>query len=368
MADALPNDSRNITKSLQDKTINGSTIIKAICQINGRFGRIGRTGKFEYVHLVIGTEALYPREDLYPDDDVIPSAENALDNVSKAHFSSAKFENYRVQPIDKVQLVKKDGSLVEEGTGDNAFTISNNFIVWGLVKNSASETVDPVKTAAINIYNTVYGLWYVPAEIQCVGLPYVECGDFVSITTRREVVRIYVLHRTLTGIQGLKDSFNAQGDKKQPVYTPSVKAKISANTHAITSEVARATGAESGLSTRINNEAATRQEQINAVNVKCDNLVAKDAEIENLVAQTITTVNLQAQRISAAEASIGTLNAEVANIQTIVTKSITTDNLSASIAALTTVTISNVFRLGNSQVVKRSTTIDGVTIDYLGYV
>ena len=110
--DYLPNDGITVQKSIEDKVIMGATIIKAICQLNGRFGRISRTGLFEYVHLVEGTEALYPREDLYPDDEIYPSAENALDNVTKAHYKDISFENYRVAVISKVQLVGKDGQIV----------------------------------------------------------------------------------------------------------------------------------------------------------------------------------------------------------------------------------------------------------------
>ena len=165
VADYLPNDSMTVNKTIDDKTISGQKIIKAICQINGRFGRINRAGKFEYVHLVEGTEALYPREDLYPDDDIYPADENALDQIAKAYYTQISFENYTVAPITKVQLVNKEGRIVgASGSGTNIFTIENNPLIWG-------KTTAQLNSAALNLLNTVKGLWYVPSEVSAVGLP-----------------------------------------------------------------------------------------------------------------------------------------------------------------------------------------------------
>lgn len=317
VADYLPNDGMTIQKTIDDKVINGEKIVKAICQINGRYGRISREGKFEYVHLVEGTEALYPREDLFPADDIYPSAENAIDNVSKAHYKEISFENYRVAPITKVQLIAKDGSVgATSGSGTNVFTVKNNPLIWGLGASA-------LRSVAANLYNTIQGLWYTPSNIKSVGLPYVECGDFVMMSARRSIIRAYVLERTLKGIQILEDSYEAEGDRYQPVYVPDVQTQTNANAQAITTETTRATTAEaseaSTRQTQINNEASTRQSQINAVNVRCDNLSAKDAQIENLVAtkasiSDLNATNATVNNLSASVASINSLVANKANI------------------------------------------------------
>ena len=347
VADYLPNDGITIQKTIEDKVIMGSKIIKAICQINGRYGRISRSGLFEYVHLVEGTEALYPREDLYPDDDIYPADENALDNVSKAHYTHIEFENYRVATITKVQLIEKDGQIAATaGSGTNIFTLKDNPLIWGLsaqIKNAV----------ATNLYNTIQGLWYVPSSIECVGLPYLECGDFVLMAARLSIVRAYVLSRTLKGIQNLMDSFEAAGDKKQPAYTPDLQTQANANAQAITTETVRASTAEAAeastrqaqinaeASTRqsqINSEASTRQQQINAVNVRCDNLVAKDAQIENLVAQKANISDL-----NATNATVSNLSARVANVQNLVATKANISDLNATNA-----------RVGNLEATKLS--------------
>ena len=335
--DYLPNDGITVQKSIEDKVIMGATIIKAICQLNGRFGRISRTGLFEYVHLVEGTEALYPREDLYPDDEIYPSAENALDNVTKAHYKDISFENYRVAVISKVQLVGKDGQIVAtSGSGDNTFTLKDNPLIWGLSQSA-------LNAVATNLYNTIQGLWYTPAQVECVGLPYVECGDFILMAARLSIVRAYVLSRTLKGIQALDDSFSADGDRKQPVYVPDIQTQTNANAHNISTETERATTAERNEAntrqTQINNEASTRQNQINAVNVRCDNLNTRAANIENLVAtkasiSDLSAANARIDNLSASKANVSDLNATNANVSNLSARVANVQNLVATKASI----------------------------------
>ncbi len=318
VADYLTNDGIPINKTIDDKVIMGSKIIKAICQLNGRFGRISRTGRFEYVHLTEAAEALYPDEHLYPDNDIYPSDENAVDNVLKAHYQTISFENYRVASIDKVQLVDKSGAIVAStGSGSNIFTLKDNPLIWGMSQAN-------LNSVCRNLYNTIQGLWYTPSQVKCVGLPYVECGDFVLMSARLSIIRAYVLSRTLKGIQAITDAYKAPGDKKQPVYTPDLQTQTNANAQKITNEAnTRQTQITNEANTRqsqINAEASTRQSQINGVNSRCDSLQAKDAQIESLVATKASITDLNAananiQNLYAKDAQIESLVATKANIR-----------------------------------------------------
>lgn len=344
VADYLPNDGITIQKTIEDKVIMGARIIKAICQINGRYGRISRRGLFEYVHLTEAAEALYPREDLYPADDIYPSDENAVDNVLKAHYTSIEFENYRVASINKVQIVDKSGQIAASaGSGTNVFTLKDNPLVWGM----SQQTLNAV---ARNLFNSVQGLWYTPSEVKCVGLPYVECGDFVLMGARLSIIRSYVLSRTLKGIQAITDAYKSPGDKNQPVYVPDIKAQANANAQAITNEAStRQTQITNEANTRqsqisaettarqqadaaeasarqnaINNEANIRANQIQAVNVRCDNLVSKDAQIESLVATKASITDLQATN-----ATIAHVNAQLVNTNQLVAQKASITELNA---------------------------------------
>jgi hypothetical protein len=242
-----------------------------------------------------------------------------------------------VAPITKVQLVNKEGQIIaSSGSGSNVFTIENNPLIWG-------KTQAQLNSAALNLFNTVKGLWYVPSEVSSVGLPYVECGDFILMAARRSIVRAYVLSRVLKGIQALTDDYSAPGDKTQPIYIPSPQTQVEANAQAITTEVSRARTAESGLSTsisnessrargaesglqsNINNEASIRANQINAVNVRCDTLNAQDAQIVNLVAQKANISDL-----SATNAAVGNLSAQVANVGNLVAQKANIGDLNAT--------------------------------------
>ena len=384
VVDYLPNDGISVQKSIEDKVIMGATIIKAICQINGRYGRISRTGLFEYVHLVEGTEALYPREDLYPDDDIYPADENALESVSKAYYSQISFENYRVAPITKVQLIEKSGQIAATyGTGTNIFTLKDNPLIWGL-------SAQLLQSVANNLFNTIQGLWYTPSQIECVGLPYVECGDFVLMVARRSIVRAYVLARTLKGIQILNDSYQADGDRYQPTYVPDIQTQTNANAQNISNETERASSAERAEATtrqnQINSEASTRQSQINAVNVRCDNLSAKDAQIENLVATKASISDLNAtnanvsnlsartanvENLVATKASISDLNAANARISNLQATKLSTGSLSSAISNLSRVEIHGYLIVGdyNARWMSKSVALPGggtTTINYLG--
>lgn len=344
VADYLPNDGITLNKTIEDKVIMGSRIIKAICQLNGRFGRISRTGRFEYVHLTEASEALYPAEELYPSEEIYPADENAVDNVLKAHYSKIKFENYRVASIDKVQIIAKTGQIIATaGGGSNVFTLKDNPLVWNMSQAN-------LNAVARNIYNTIQGLWYTPSQVSCVGLPYVECGDFVLMSARLSIVRSYVLSRTLKGIQAITDAFKSPGDKKQPIYIPDLQAQTNANAQAITTEAStRQTQITNEANTRqsqINAEANTRQSQINAeasaraaadqneaniranqvqaVNVRCDNLVSKDAQIESLVATKASITDLQATN-----ATIAHVNAQLVNTNNLVAQKASITELNA---------------------------------------
>lgn len=330
--DYLPNDSMTVNKTIEDKTISGAKIIKAICQINGRYGRINRAGRFEYVHLVEGTEALYPREDLFPADDVFPADENAQDQILKAFYTRIEFENYQVAPITKVQLVNKEGQIVaSSGSGSNVFTVESNPLIW-------DKTQAQLNSVALNLFNTVKGLWYVPSEVSSVGLPYVECGDFVLMTARRSIVRAYVLSRLLKGIQALTDDYSAPGDKLQPAYVPSVQTQIDANSQAISAETTNrisAVSAEaSARASAIDSEASARRsaDTANANAIQAETLRAQSVEAQKATIQQLNATNATVGNLSAQVASVGNLVAQKANISDLNATNANVSNLSAQVA------------------------------------
>ena len=84
-------------------------------------------------------------------------------------------------------------------------------------------------TACQNIRGEVQGVWFIPCNLECVGLPWVECGDALYTNTKKNIVRSFVLQRTLTGIQALFDTVQSDISQYREKYTESEETGVSAN-------------------------------------------------------------------------------------------------------------------------------------------
>jgi len=65
----------------------------------------------------------------------------------------------------------------------------------------------------VNMYSAISNTTYIPHETSCVGLPYMEVGDRISLLTDDGGIETFIFHRTLTGIQALTDKYEATGDE-----------------------------------------------------------------------------------------------------------------------------------------------------------
>ena len=212
----LPNDDMLVEKTIEPTQISGRTVLEATVELNGAFGNINRQGKFRRIVLQ-PSYGLYPSETLYPSEDLYPVAETdtsytqediVADTVSKAMYQSVRFEEYSVKEIDKLQIRAEEndvGAIV--GTGTNAYVIEGNFLVFG-------KSAEELERIAINVFGNMAKRPYRPYEAQSIGLPYIEVGDTLQFATDDTVVG-YVLQRTLTGIQALKDEFEAPGSEER---------------------------------------------------------------------------------------------------------------------------------------------------------
>ena len=209
----LPNDSMVIKRSLdkesgnvQTNVLSGSTVIKAICEINGCFGHINRQGQFEYIFLKQDIQGLYPANDLYPADDLYPKSPDSY-RINKSDYITADYEDYIVEPITKLQIRSSDsdvGTII--GNGNNAYIIENNMLTY-------QKTADEMQIIAQNIYNKISKIRYRPFTADLRGNPCLEVGDAIRILTKNAIVESYVLERDLKGIQALRDSFSSVGEQ-----------------------------------------------------------------------------------------------------------------------------------------------------------
>ena len=188
------------------ESMSGKEVLSCICELNGCMGHIGRDGKFHYIYLEQNIQGLYPRNDLYPADDLFPRDPKS-NRIGKDLYITAEYEDFLVKTINKLQIREQKNDIgVIVGTGDNAYVIEDNFLVYG-------KGTKELKGIAKNILSKIRGIVYRPFTADCKGNPCLEVGDAVRLPTRYELIESYILKRTLKGIQALRDDLEADGEE-----------------------------------------------------------------------------------------------------------------------------------------------------------
>lgn len=290
----LVNDSITITRTVDPKVLTGKSVLNAICQLNGCFGRIGRDGQFEYVFLAVPAEGLFPADDLYPADDLFPEEYGFESNERFEHgtYISCKYEDFLTQVIDKLEIRLSDDSPgVSVGSGDNVYIIKNNFLLFD--KDSTALT-----SIANNILGVIGGVWYRPCNVDAVGNPCLECGDGIRInTTDRMMIDTIILKRKIKGIQSLKDNLIADGLERRENDENTLQeqiVQIKGNIRKVEADII-----ETNLliASEIQADRA-RIGDLEADHVSVADLQATNAKFNNLNADNITAGTLSVSRLN----------------------------------------------------------------------
>lgn len=212
----LPNDNIQIAKQYDPKILQCLNVLKGLCQFNGCFGIINRSGNFDYRFI---------EKD---------SQEMTINN----EFTFAKAvasEDFYVKPFERVQIRDNEndqGVTVGEGSNySNKYIIQANMFAYKL--DTATKT-----TVATNIYNAVKGIAFYPCNTDNNGLPFIEVGDRVKYTlgvqTRSRSVgnsdlvynTFLLANRTMSGIQSLRDKYTADGDEEASEFVSDLQTQI----------------------------------------------------------------------------------------------------------------------------------------------
>lgn len=222
-ATTLVNDNISIPKTIEDGEIACIDVIRAICQMNGVFGKIDASGTFRYIDLTVPTEFLpFPDDNLFPNDDLFPS-DGAGETIFIDKYKTIKYEDYELAQITGVTV--RDGASDTEygqaGTSGNMVLIEGNMLCSGL--NALTKT-----SIADGIFSKTGNWVYRPFEAASVGLPYIKCGDAVAYYVYdyssgepvTHVIGFIVMSRYLKGIQWMTDTYDAKGNEYQPEVIP----------------------------------------------------------------------------------------------------------------------------------------------------
>lgn len=219
----LVNDDITVEQTVEDGELAVIDVIRAICQINGVFGRICADGKFHYIDLEMPSEFLpFPSDDNFPADDNYP-AEPVMETQYIDKYKTISYEDYTLAQITGVTV--RDGTsdvnYATAGDDDNVLLIEGNMLLNGAAK-ATKETV------AENILDKVQYAVYQPFSAESVGLPFVEVGDAVAYYVfdyssgqpETEIMGFTVMKRSLRGIQWMTDTYDATGNEYQPEVIP----------------------------------------------------------------------------------------------------------------------------------------------------
>ena len=202
-------DTMQISKTIEPEQLSGLDVLKAICEINGCFGHVNKTGMLTYVHLQ--QTGLYPAETLYPEESLYPS-EFGGDGMPVETVSTYKqpmtYEDYLVEGISSITIRQEEGDIgANVGNGENVYTIEGNFLVYG---KNASELLN----IATSLLNYTEGRMYRPAKVNCNCMPWIEVGDALRIPTKNDIVETFVMKRTISGCQNMRDEIESTGNQK----------------------------------------------------------------------------------------------------------------------------------------------------------
>lgn len=207
--DSLPLDSMLINKTIEPEQISGLDVLKAICQINGCFGHVDKTGELKYIKLQ--QTGIYPSEDLFPSAELYP-AEFGGDGEPVEiieRYKKLTYEDYLVDGITGIVIRQQEGDIgANVGTGENPYTIEGNFLVYG---KSPTELLSIAST----LLSIVFEKTYRPSTLECNAMPWIEIGDAIRAITRDDIVETFVMKRVIKGCQAMLDQISSTGTKKR---------------------------------------------------------------------------------------------------------------------------------------------------------
>lgn len=263
----LPNDDMILSHKSNVVEISGKDVITAICELNGCFGRV-KDNTFKYVFLKPMFSGLYPSATLYPSESLYP-IESVGTFISKStYIPPCEYEDYVVQKITGVTIREKEnGNTFTVGEGKNLYIIQDNFLVNG---KSAAE----LKPLAENILDKIKDISYRPFGTKAKGNPCLEPGDTVRLSTNTQLIETYILQRTLSGVQSLKDRYIADGEEYYEMKMNSVKQAIS------------------NLQTEVSNTSRISTENYNEVKQQITDEAERAKEVEKTLTESVNGIEL----------------------------------------------------------------------------
>ena len=224
----LPNDSITVQLKYPFETLSGADLLHSICEVNGAWGFLNYSGKFQYViakavtnTILYPAETLYPSTILYPGGRITTASGTDAYGVGRGYVQGTlAFEEFKTAPITAVTVKQTTGEIeVTSGTSGNTLTVTDNVLLYFV-----GETV--MQTVADNILTNIEGFSYIPVSVQTAPTPWVEVGDWVSFEVDGDTIYCPVMQRTFSGITAVMDTFTANGTEEIQENANSVESRV----------------------------------------------------------------------------------------------------------------------------------------------
>lgn len=204
-----------------ESSITGRDVIRSLLEVCGCFYKLDREGKPQFKYCT--KSSLYPSNELYPADDLYPRTGTDGGAIPTGLYYDFECEDYEVRDYGKIQIKKNSNSsdsksIVEwqyigNSSLSNAYIIEDNIFYCSSEMMYEYDSMEEVSEMLENMYNSISNMGFTPCEVKAVGMPYIECGDRITLLTANSGFETFIFARTLTGIQGLTDNFEAKGDE-----------------------------------------------------------------------------------------------------------------------------------------------------------
>jgi len=203
------------TEVAHPTNISFRDVIRSLVEVTGTFFKYNRYGKIQFSEASI--DGLYPSETLYPADDLYPRG-GANQVLPMARYKSFRCDDSATSDYGKIQIIASD---LKTYTGDadkpNVYIMNDNIfycdsVVTYVMNDDGTESLPQVVEMLTNLYDKIAHVRYTPCKVDMVGLPWVECGDRITLLTDSFGFDSFMFNRVLTGIQVLDDSVEALGE------------------------------------------------------------------------------------------------------------------------------------------------------------
>ena len=197
LPNAWTNSDMQVTKTTYFQNLKASELLGYIQEASGTFFRMSRTGKLKAISPnKTPTEIPYTRL-----------------------FNDATISDTEAKAIEKLSIKSSEKDLgVSSGKADgNTYLILANPLLFGL-------STEQMKTISDKLFPAYKWQAYKPCKASYKSLPYLEVGDWVTVTTFKGSVATFpILSRELSDVNLLADTIEAKGKKEQKKTVSSAK-------------------------------------------------------------------------------------------------------------------------------------------------